>query len=312
MLRDPKVSGFALEFFGPWLRYRDFLQQESVNRKVFPAFDEALKQAMFEEPTRLATWLIQQDRSVLDLLGSDTTLVNKRLAQHYNLPLPASSSDWAEASGMHQQGRSGLLGMAVFLTRNSQPQRTSPVKRGFWVVHHLLGEHIPPPPADVVALPATETDTSGKTIRQLMASHTEDAKCARCHRRFDAVGLAMESFDAVGHSRSKDLAGRPIDNLVDLPNGKQAHGVADFAQYLAAERADDFTKTLARKFLGYALGRSLLLSDQPLLDTIEARLKENDFRFGTLFETVVCSKQFRNQRGRDFTTAAFRHEPSGD
>src|ERR1700727_1958979 len=99
--------------------------------------------------------------------------------------------DWEKATGMLQLGRGGFPGMAVFLTKNSQPQRTSPVKRGFWVVHKLLGEHIPPPPADVAVLPAKETDTNGKTIRQLLALHTQDVSCARCHVRFDPVGLAM-------------------------------------------------------------------------------------------------------------------------
>jgi hypothetical protein len=201
--------------------------------------------------------------------------------------------------------------MAVFLTKNSQPQRTSPVKRGFWVVHHLLGEHIPPPPPDVVALPAKETDTDGQTIRQLMAAHTTDAKCARCHVRFDAIGLAMEGFDAIGRARTRDLAGRPIDNLVALPTGQEARGVPDFARYLAAERADDFTQTFCRKFLGYALGRSLQLSDQPLLESMQANLKANDYRFVPLFETVVASPQFRNQRGRDYAAASVS-QSSGD
>jgi hypothetical protein len=313
MLKDPKVAGFALEFFGPWLRYRDFPGQESVSREVFPAFDAALKQAMFEEPTRLATHLIRRDRPVTGLLNGDTTLVNKRLAQHYGLSFPSESGDeWREVAGLHQQGRSGLLGMAVFLTKNSQPQRTSPVKRGFWVVHHLLGEHIPAPPADVVALPAKETDTNGKTIRQLLASHTDDAKCARCHVRFDSIGLAMEGFDAIGRSRTKDLAGRPADNLVELPSGGKAHGVPEYSQYLVSQRADDFTGTLGRKFLGYALGRSLQLSDQPLLDAMQTKLRAHDYRFGILFETVVTSPQFRNQRCRDFSTAHFRTEVPGD
>lgn len=309
MLKSPKVSAFALEFFGPWLRYRDFLEQESVSREVFQQFDDALKQAMFEEPTRVATRLIQQNRPVTELLSGDTTLVNRRLAQHYNLPFTGSDGEWVEVSGLHNQGRSGLLGMAVFLTKNSQPQRTSPVKRGFWVVHHLLGEHIPPPPPDVVALPAKETDTDGKTIRQLLALHVEDAKCARCHVRFDGVGLAMEGFDAIGRSRQKDLAGREIDNVVKLPSGKEARGIPEFAEFLATERVDEFTETLSRKFLGYALGRSLQLSDQPLLAKMQNQLRKNDFRFGTLFETVVTSPQFRNQRCRDFSAAAYRPHP---
>jgi hypothetical protein len=305
MLKDPKVSGFALEFFGQWLNYRDFRQAESVNRTVFPAFDDSLKQAMFEEPTRLITHVLQNDLPITELLRSDATFVSKRLAQHYGLPFQGAADEWQLATGLHQQGRGGLLGMAVFLTKNSQPQRTSPVKRGFWVVHKLLGEHIPPPPPDVAVLPAKETDTDGKTIRQLLAMHTEDMKCARCHVRFDPIGLAMEGFDSIGRSRTKDLAGRAIDNVVQLPSGEQARGVSEFSEYLAKHRGADFAKTLNRKLLGYALGRSLQLSDLVLLEKMEATLQETDYRVIPLFEAVVTSPAFRSQRSREFDINKF-------
>lgn len=311
MLKDPKVSRFALEFFGQWLGYREFLKQEAVNRQVFPTFDDGLRQAMFEEPTRLATYLIQQNLPITNLLNSDMTFVNKKLAQHYGLTLAGKGDDWEMVEGLHQQGRGGLLGMAVFLTKNSQPQRTSPVKRGFWVVHKLLGEHIPAPPADVAVLPAKETD-GNQTIRQLLVLHTEDTRCARCHVRFDAVGLAMEGFDPIGRTRLKDLAGRPIDNVVALPTGKEARGVPEFAKHLAANRRQEFTKTLCQKFLGYALGRSLAFSDRPLLEKMQADLEASDDRLVTLFETVITSPQFRNQRCRDFMVSQFKTEPKGN
>jgi hypothetical protein len=310
MLRDPRVSGFAQEFFGQWLRYADFLKSESVNRQVFPGFDDALKQAMFEEPTRFATALIQKDCSVLELLRSDETYVNRRLAGHYGLPFRgAVATDWEQATGLLEKGRGGVLGMAVFLTKNSQPARTSPVKRGFWVVHELLGEHIPAPPPNVPALPAKETDTRGKSIRELLALHTENATCARCHQRFDAVGLSMEAFDAIGKRRSKDLAGRPIDNLVNLPTGQQAHGIPDFSSYLLAERRSEFTNTLCKKLLGFALGRSLELSDRALVERMLDELKKNDYRFTCLVETIVLSPQFRTQRGKYYIPPT---DPSGD
>jgi hypothetical protein len=308
MLRDPKVSALALEFFGQWLRYHDFLAEESVDRRVYPAFNDTLKQAMFEEPTRLITHLIQENLPVTDLLYGDTTLVNKALAEHYGWPYQAGGEEWQKVDGVQKTGRGGVLGMAVFLTANSQPQRTSPVKRGFWVVHKILGEHIPPPPANVAVLPAKETDTDGKTIRQLLALHTDVQACARCHVRFDPIGLAMEGFDATGKARRKDLAGRPIDNFVQLPSGQQARGVPEFLKYLQAERNDDFIRTLCYKFLGYALGRSVELSDHELLDQMQAVLNRDNYRFGTLFETVVLSPQFRNQRCRDFSVTRFRSE----
>ncbi|MCE9562663.1 MAG: DUF1592 domain-containing protein [Planctomycetes bacterium] len=309
MLKDPKVSRFALEFFGQWLGYREFMTQEAVNRQAFPAFDDALKQAMFEEPTRLTTHLIQRDLPILGLLNSDTTFVNKKLAGHYGLPFNGQSGEWEQVSGLHAVGRGGALGMAVFLTKNSQPQRTSPVKRGFWVVHKVLGEHIPAPPADVAVLPAKETDTNGKTIRQLLKLHVEDAKCARCHVRFDPVGLSMEGFDPIGRSRTKDLAGRAIDNAVSLPSGKEVRGVPEFGDYLATNRKAEFTNTLTHKFLGYALGRSLQLSDQPLLDAMQTQLAANDYKLSTLFELVATSPQFRNQRCKDFTISKYKAEP---
>jgi hypothetical protein len=306
------VSGFALEFFGQWLRYRDFIEQESVNRDVFPTFDDELRQAMFEEPTRLATHLIQNNLPITELLSGDETFVNRKLAQHYGLPFRGGEHPWEKAAGMRLRGRGGLLGMAVFLTKNSQPQRTSPVKRGFWVVHKLLGEHIPAPPADVAVLPAKETDTNGKTIRELLALHVENESCARCHRRFDPVGLSMEGFDPIGKSRSKDLAGRPVDDVVHLPNGEEAKGVPEFAKHLESQRKGDFIKTLCHKFLGYALGRSVELSDHALLDKMQTELAKNGYRFSTIFDIVVSSPQFRNQRCRNFSAARFRLESQGD
>lgn len=304
MIRDPKISRFTGEFFGQWLGYRDFLNQESVNRQAFPLFDDALKQAMFEEPTRLATYLLQEKQPITALLNGDSTFVNAKLAQHYGFPY-RGTGDWERVTGLHEKGRAGVLGMGVLLTKNSQPLRTSPVKRGFWVVHKLLGEHIPPPPPDVAVLPAKETDTNGKTIRQLLAMHTEDARCARCHQRFDGMGLAMEGFDPIGKARTKDLSGRPIDNVVQLPTGKDAKGLPALADYLATHRKTDFTKTLCQKLLGYALGRSVQLSDQPLLNTLQADLTTNNEQLSILLERVVLSPAFRNHR------AAPPQEPQG-
>ncbi|MFM7056876.1 MAG: DUF1592 domain-containing protein, partial [Planctomycetota bacterium] len=230
MLADPRISAFSEEFFGQWLRYRDFRQKDPINAAAFPGYDDDLRAAMAEEPVRTATWLIQQDRSVTELLTGDTSLLNARLAAHYGgvleqryresaerrrrqlsaagagpQDLAAVSHEWIPVSGLREAGRSGLFGMSVVLAKNSAGERSSPVKRGFWTVHHLLGRHFPPPPADVPELPENEQQAD-RSQRELLAAHVSDAQCAMCHRHFDHLGLTMEGFDAIGRARTKDAA----------------------------------------------------------------------------------------------------------
>ena len=172
MLKDPKVESFAREFFGQWLRYRDYLTNDPVNGDAFPGYTDELRQAMFEEPIRLATDLILHDKPIIELLNSDATFVNGVLAKHYGGDIAKrytrsqKRTEWHRVEGLHQAGRGGVFGMAVLLTNNSQGERTSPVRRGFWTVHHLLGQHFPPPPADVPELPPNEKEAS-QTIREL-------------------------------------------------------------------------------------------------------------------------------------------------
>ena len=322
MLKDDRINAFAREFFGQWLRYRDFMAKDPINAEAFPGYTDELRQAMFQEPARLLTSLIQQDRPVTDLLNSDATFVNGILARHYGgdverqyrshvadwanerrargLSVDGADRQWHRVDGLKDAGRGGLFGMGVVLTQNSAGERTSPVKRGFWAVHHLLGQHFPPPPADVAELPKDEK-TAPKTIRELMAEHTANPRCAMCHVHFDSLGIAMEGFDPIGRRRSNDLAGRPVDENAEFPGGETGSGIPGLIQYIEKNRKRDFVKTLCRKFLGYALGRSVMLSDSILLEQMEDALHKNDYRFSVLFETVVTSPQFRNQRGRDFS-----------
>lgn len=313
MLNSPKVSALAQEFLGQWLRYRDYLDKDPINADAFAGYDDELREAMAEEPVRLATYLIQHDRPITELLTSDETFVNQRLAAHYGAGIQQqyaaqlsefhenrerSSDIWFRVHGIRDEGRGGLLGMGVVLTKNSSGERTSPVKRGFWTVHHLLGQHFPPPPADVPELPKSEKEAT-HTIRELLAKHVEDTKCAMCHKHFDGLGLVMEGFDAIGRRRTIDSAGRKIDNRSELPNGESAQGIPELIDYIQQHRQDAFVKTFCRKFLGYALGRSVILSDEPLLSEMELALKRHDYRFSALFETVILSPQFRKHRGHD-------------
>ncbi|HVK09029.1 MAG TPA: DUF1592 domain-containing protein [Gemmataceae bacterium] len=292
MVRDPKARGLATEFAGNWLDVRQFEQHNSVDRGRFPAFTDDLRQAMFEEPVRFFQDVVREDRSVLDFLYANHTFVNPVLAKHYGMPAP---KDWARIDDADQYGRGGLLPMAAFLTRNSPGLRTSPVKRGYWVVRRLLGESIPAPPSEVPELPADEAKLE-RSLRDALAKHREHKSCSACHDRFDAVGLAFEGFGPVGERRAKDLGGRPVDTRAAFPGGGEGTGIDGLKSYIREHREKDFVRNLCAKLLAYALGRSLQPSDDATIEDMQTALAADRYRFGRLVEAIVTSPQFRNRR----------------
>jgi hypothetical protein len=296
MLRDPKVRGLATEFGGNWLDFRRFDEHNSVDRQRFPSFTNELRHSMFEEPVRYLIEVAQQNRSVLDLLDGNDTFVNRPLARHYGMPEP---DGWVHVEDARRYGLGGLLPMAVFLTKNAPGLRTSPVKRGYWVVRRLLGEQIPPPPPAVPELPKDEANLGELTLPQLLARHRADKNCASCHRRFDSVGLVFEGFGPIGERRTLDLGGRPVATTATFPDGRDRNGVEGLRAYLRDRRQADYVDNLCRKLFSYALGRGLQLSDNPTLEEMKARLAGERYAFGSLVEAVVTSPQFLNKRGRD-------------
>ena len=187
--------------------------------------------------------------------------------------------------------------MAVFLTKNAPGLRTSPVKRGYWVVRRVLGENIPPPPPKVPELPNDETKLGELSLREALAKHREDKSCAGCHAHFDSMGLVFENYGPIGELRTKDLAGRTVDTKATFPGGQEGAGLEGLRDYIKAHRENDFLDNLCRKLLSYGLGRSLLLSDDPLIEQMRAKLATNGNRFSTLIEAIVTSRQFLNTRG---------------
>jgi hypothetical protein len=169
------------------------------------------------------------------------------------------------------------------------------VKRGNWVVQRVLGEVIPPPPPVVPELPHDEA-TSELPVRDMLAKHRENAMCAACHARIDPFGLPFEGYGPVGNARGMDLAGRPVSTLVSYPGGMHADGVPGLKAFLREHRQRDFIDNISRKLLAYALNRSLQLSDEPLIELMQKRATANEFRFGSLVETIVTSPQFLNKR----------------
>ena len=307
MLRDPKVRGLATEFAGNWLDFRRFEEHNAVDRERFPQFTPELRSAMFEEPVRYFVDVAQRNRSVLDFLHGKDTFVNRPLAKHYGIefpPLPAGErgggeGQWVRVENADKFGRGGLLPMAVFQTKNAPGLRTSPVKRGYWVVSKVLGERIPAPPPTVPELPKDESKLGELTLPQVLARHRADKACAGCHNRFDAVGVVFEGFGPIGERRTKDLGDKPVQVTAAFPDGKEYTDLAGLRAYLRDKRQDDYLDNLTKKLFSYALGRGLLLSDQKQLDAMRAKLKADNFAFGSLVEEIVTSPQFLHKRGRD-------------
>jgi hypothetical protein len=296
MLKDPRARGLAVEFGANWLDVRRFEQHNAVDRERFPSFTNELRQAMFEEPVRVIEDVIRNDRSILDLIYGESTFVNPVLARHYGIPdVTGGPQDWVRIDDARPYERGSVLTMAAFLTQNAPGLRTSPVKRGYWVVRRVLGETIPPPPPSVPELPKDEA-TMDLPLREMLARHRENAACASCHSRFDSFGLAFENYGPVGERRTEDLAGRAVDTEATFPGGVKASGFSGVQEYIREHRQDDYIDNFSRKLLSYALSRTLILPDEPLVERMQDRLARNKYRFSTLVEIIVTSPQFLNRR----------------
>ena len=289
MLRDPRSRRLAIEFACQWLHVRDFDQNDEKNEKLYPRFAQ-LRGLMYEETVRFFEDLIRNDGSVMGILDADHTFLNQPLAEHYGVP-GVKGAEWRRVEGMRAKGRGGILGMATILAKQSGASRTSPILRGNWVSETLLGERLPRPPANVPILP--EQVPEGLTARELIQRHSSAPACAKCHVRIDPYGFALEQFDAVGRLRAKK-----VDTRTQLMDGKSIEGIKGLRGYLSKERRDDFLHQFCRKLLGYSLGRSVQLSDEPLLAKMKQQLQQNDFRFSVAVETIVTSRQFQQIRGR--------------
>ncbi|MBM3738106.1 MAG: DUF1592 domain-containing protein [Acidobacteria bacterium] len=301
MLKDGRARALASEFAGHWLGYSRFDEHKGVDTTRFPVFTNSLRQAMYEEPLRFVDDLIRNGKPMLDVLYGKHTFVNRELARHYGMEELRfqRGNEWIQVEDARKFGRGGLLPMAAFLTRNSPGLRTSPVKRGYWVARQLLGEVIPPPPPSVPELPGDEAKMD-LPLRQMLARHRENASCSGCHARFDGFGLVFESYGPVGERRARDLAGRLVDTQTEFPGGGQGKDLDSLLAYIRTHRERDFVSNLCRKTLAYALGRGLLLSDEPLADEMRKAFIAGGHRFSTLIELIVASPQFLNQRNPEY------------
>jgi len=304
LLKTDRVRRLATEFGCQYLHVRDVASLDEKSERHFPGFLD-LRDDMQEEVTRFFIDLFQNDGSVLSLLEADHTFVNAELAEFYGMDYPADSGrptdslqknsnsnllenqSWYRIEGLREHGRGGLLGFAATLAKHSGASRTSAILRGTWVSEVILGDKLPNPPKGVPVLP--DEAPEGLTERQLIERHSRDANCAGCHSRIDPYGFALEGFDAIGRARE-------ADTKTVLRDGTPIEGLVGLRDYLAGERREDFLRQFSRKLLGYALGRSVQLSDQPLLDEM---VESDGARIGDLVEKIVLSPQFRNGRGKE-------------
>lgn len=291
MLNDPKSRALVENFAGQWLELRN-LKTAMPDPGTFPAFDESLRAAMLKETELFFEAIMREDRSILDFLDADFAFVNERLARHYGIP--GIQGEQFQRVPLTGTGRGGILTQASFLTLTSNPTRTSPVKRGKWILENLLGTPPPPPPPDAGQLSEDKAVVESGSLRQRMEQHRANQSCAVCHDRMDPLGFGFENFDGIGAWRTRD-GQFPIDPSGTLPSGQSFQGPAELKAILKA-RASEFSRCLTEKMLTYALGRGLESYDKCAVDQIGAALAKNNYRFSTLVIEIVKSDPFQKRR----------------
>jgi hypothetical protein len=291
MLADPRAGALVDNLAGQWLYVRA-IDDAFPDTAFFPGWSEDLRASMKEEMRLVASDLFLGDRSLLELFTGEETWVDARLAQHYGLPPP---SDTWERVSLADDPRVGFLTTAGLLTSLSYPTRTSPVRRGKWILGNLLCEAPPPPPAGVDTILDGAIDGEPMTLREELEQHRADPVCASCHATMDPIGFSLEHFDGIGAWRTHDDAGFPIDASGMLPDGRAFADAGELAALLAAD--PKVPGCMVEKTFTYALGRAPTVEDIVYLESIEGQFIGSNHRFAALAAAVVQSAPFRQKTG---------------
>lgn len=302
MLKDPRSVALVNNFGLQWLQIQR-LATFAPDATLFPGFDERLRKAMMKETELFLGEIIREDLSVLTLVDADFTYLNRPLARHYGIEdkvFPKGQRDWRRENdfirvSLPDKSRGGLLTQASILTVTSNPTRTSPVKRGKWVLEQILGT--PPPPAPPGVLGLEEQKELKGSLRQRMEQHRTNPACANCHQQMDALGFAFENFDGIGRFRAKDGAD-VIDPSGTLPSGQSFKGPGELKEILTGKK-DMVARNVAEKLMVYALGRGLEYYDERTIKQVVAEMGKNDYKFSTLVSSIVQSDPFRLRRGKE-------------
>jgi Protein of unknown function (DUF1592)/Protein of unknown function (DUF1588)/Protein of unknown function (DUF1585)/Protein of unknown function (DUF1587)/Protein of unknown function (DUF1595)/Planctomycete cytochrome C len=288
MLADPRSRSLVSNFAAQWLQLRN-LESITPDLRLFPDFDDNLRQAFRRETELLFEGVLREDRSVLELLKSDHTYLNGRLARHYGIP-HVYGSHFRRVPVGEGGVRGGLLRQGSILMVTSYATRTSPVIRGKWILENILGTPPPPPPANIPAL-KDNTVSSTLSVRERLAEHRRNVACAGCHKLMDPAGFALENFDAVGRWRALE-EGKPIDSTGGLPDGSKFDGVTGLERGLL-KRPELFVGTLTEKLLTFALGRGVESHDAPAVRKIVRDARSTNFRFSSLIVGIATSTPFQ-------------------
>jgi hypothetical protein len=294
MLKDPKAQALTENFAGQWLQLRN-LKTATPDPGQFPRFDEDLRSAMLRETELFFETIIKEDRSILDFLDADFTFVNERLAKHYGVP--GIKGKEFQRVRVNADQRGGVLTQASILTLTSNPTRTSPVKRGKYILENILNTPPPPPPPDAGELEEGAGEELKGTLRQRMEMHRSKPLCASCHQRMDPLGFAFENFDGIGAWRGKE--GKfAIDATGTLPTGQTFNGPKELRAILRTTKAADFRRCLTEKMLTYALGRGLEYYDRCAVDDISVALARGQDRFSSLMIAIAKSDPFQKRKAK--------------
>lgn len=290
MLSDDRATKTLVEdFAAQWLNLRR-LDEVQINTVIFPDYDDSLIEAFREETQLFIADTLERDASILELLDSDYSFLNERLAQHYGVE-GVYGSRFRKTALTNRSERGGLLAQGSLLAVTSYPGRTSPVLRGKWLLDNLLGTPPPPPPPNVPILPDAESGQIPKSIRERLAQHREDPICSTCHTVIDPLGFALENFDVIGAWREFDESGIPVDPDGNYPGGVEFSGFADLREWMLG-RPDQFAHTVVEKLMTYALGRRVEYYDQPTIRRIVRQARADDYRWSALVLGVVESPAF--------------------
>jgi hypothetical protein len=298
MLADPRSEALVSNFAGQWLYLRN-VQSVSPNQDDFPNFDDNLRQAMRKETELFFESILREDHNILDLLNADYTFVNDRLAKHYGIPNIYGSQ--FRRIKITDENRFGLLGQASVLTVTSQPNRTSPVLRGKWILENLMGTPPPAPPPNVPPLKENDEGAKAQSVRALLEEHRKNPPCSTCHAVMDPLGFSLENFDAIGEWRSKDASG-PVDASGQLADGTAVNGPVALRAALM-KHPEQFVRTVTSKLMTYGLGRALEYYDMPAVRNIEREASGSNYRFSSLILGIVKSTEFQMKKAQPAASA---------